>query len=131
MTSSILLQSVILSNINAYSVALILLAGVTVVCLGEMIMSTPKRIKLFGTLEDGTIAKTHQAKEVVMFVSRDRKYKVSYAVSHNKNILDFVTPIGTYMLGKHYMHNYYWGDCKGVKVHVTLKKITGELRYWG
>jgi hypothetical protein len=121
---------VILSNINAYSVALILLAGVTVVCLGEIIMSTPKRIKLIGTLEDGTVAKTRQAKEVVMFVSRDRKYKVSYAVSHNKDSLFLETPNDNYILGKHYMHNYYWGECKGIKVHVTLKKVIGEIQHW-
>jgi len=30
-------------------------------------MSTPKRIKLLGILKDGSVAKTHQANEVVIF----------------------------------------------------------------
>ena len=93
-------------------------------------MSTPVRIKLFEILEDGTLAKTHQSREVVRFQSADRSYKVSYAVSHNKNALLLETPNDNYILGKHYMHNFYLGECKGIKVHVTLKKVIGEIQHW-
>lgn len=93
-------------------------------------MSTPEKTQLFGITKDRTVAKTHQADEVVMFVSRDINYKITYPVSHTKNVLQLETAHETCMLAKLYKDNYYWGECNGNKVHVTLKKIKGELRRW-
>jgi hypothetical protein len=93
-------------------------------------MSSLKKIELFGMLSDGTAAKTHQADEVVRFESGDRKIKVRYVESRNKKALQLETPNDRYVLSKHYMHNYYFGDCKGIKVQVSLMKIKGELRFW-
>ncbi len=39
-------------------------------------MSTPKRIQLLGIVGDGTVAKIHQADEVVRFESDDGKFKI-------------------------------------------------------
>ena len=36
----------------------------------------------------------------------------------------------SFILPKHKTLNIYTGICNGIKVHVSLKKMVGELRYW-
>lgn len=93
-------------------------------------MSHPKRVQLIGVLESGTAAKTHQADDVVRYESADGKIKIRHATPDDKNTLFLETLKGTYVLKKHEVHNNYLGICGGIKVHVSLKRIIGELRYW-
>jgi hypothetical protein len=54
---------------------------------------------------------------------------------HNNN-LKMVTPEGVYYLKKHVAknggknQNYFHGTCKGRRVEVTVRKVSGEVRYW-
>lgn len=67
------------------------------------------------------------AADVVGFVNHSDYFNV-HAVS--KDSLQLSTPKGSYTLLKHATLNIYQGTCNGRKVHVSLKKIVGELRFW-
>ncbi len=89
---------------------------------------TQKQVKLHGILEDGTLAKTHQAKDVVAFESMDRYFRVRLIMNERRVVL--ATPKDEYHLGRSLTGNLYCGQANGYKVHVTLKKIVGKVTYW-
>lgn len=73
------------------------------------------------------LAKPHQYNNVTHFMNAKKSMKVEridgdrVKVSTNK---DF------YILDRHEKLNIYMGEANGHKVHVSLKKLVGELRYW-
>ena len=96
-------------------------------------MSSPAKILLHAVLSDGTPAKTHQASEVARFEadSRDGYYVViTVKTPSGKRAVKLITKNGEYILNKHPTQNYFLGECRGYKVHVSLKKIVGEIRHW-
>lgn len=66
------------------------------------------------------------AKDVVSFTDAKNYFKVTLNVSS----VTVTTPKGVYQLEKHPTLNIYQGKCAGVKTHVSLKKVVGEIRYW-
>ena len=65
-------------------------------------------------------------KEVFCFATLDKKM----VVSRRDEDLVLVTKKGRYTLKKHASLNLYQGQCDGIKVHVSLKKIIGKLVAW-
>ena len=54
-----------------------------------------------------------------------------FLVEDNRPVsVNVTTERGSYELLKHPTLNIYVGECMGYKVHVSLKKEVGELRYW-
>jgi len=68
------------------------------------------------------------AKEVVSFTGNHDYFKV--IPSQDETTLTLITPKNTYTLHKHATLNIYGGVCANRKVHISLKKIVGELRFW-
>lgn len=68
------------------------------------------------------------AKDVLNFIDEKAYFFVTREA--NPNRLKLVTPKGSYFLKKHSVQNIWMGNCAGRKVHVSLKKVTGELRFW-
>ena len=66
-------------------------------------------------------------KHVVKFITDDNYMSITMLNFLN---LELVTPKGTYNLQRNPKLNIYQGNCNGHKVHVSLKKIVGEIRYW-
>lgn len=89
-------------------------------------------VKLTGMLENGVKAKTQQAKEVCVFTGIDTRVgNVTVNVTNpEKPVL--ITKAGGFPLKKHTSQNYWVIEDKKCprKVHVILKKITGEIIYW-
>lgn len=83
-------------------------------------------IKLAGCKSDNTVAKTHEAFQVVSFMHPNFKvntYEMGYAMVE--------TAKGSYKLDLHNsIENLYTGFCNGVKCHFSKKKIVGKLIYW-
>jgi hypothetical protein len=84
-----------------------------------------KRINLFGINNIGEPVKL--AKDVRSFTNDKAYFDVE--ILDEKEIL-ITTPNGVYSIQKHAVSNTYQGICAGHKVHVSLKKVTGELRFW-
>ena len=90
------------------------------------------RITLTGMV-DGLPAKTHQANDVVYFVANGPKGTPDYFTVDNtvEGTPTLITPKGQYDLVWSRSGQYYEPKHDmGVKLHVTLKKITGQLIYW-
>ena len=85
-----------------------------------------KRFKLVGLKTDGTVAQ--YGNEVHHFTNDTSYFKAS--VIADGKLLELITPKGTYTLEKHTTANRYQGICNGRKVHVTLKKVVGQVLYW-
>ena len=94
-----------------------------------------KELKLVGICENGLVAKTHEAGDVVAFVDaqpdveypgRSSKIKVILTEDH----VEITTSKGVYKLPKHPSQNIYIGKCGAAKVHVSLKKVVGTVRWW-
>lgn len=66
------------------------------------------------------------AKDAVSFTDARNYFRVVI----NESSVTVTTPKGVYKLEKHPTLNIYMGVCAGVKTHVSLKKIVGEIRYW-
>ena len=88
--------------------------------------------KLTGLVKDGNDwveAKTHQADGVVLFRGVDAKIGTFYVNHRIEGAPVLITSKGNYPLS--WMpQGYYIPDDAPVKIHVTLKKITGKLIYW-
>jgi hypothetical protein len=83
-----------------------------------------RRIALVGVNAIGEKQRTSAA--VAKFA--DELDRMSITV-HN-NSLKMITLKGTHYLKKHSTENYFQGKCNGRVVHISLKKIVGEVRYW-
>ena len=84
------------------------------------------KIKLYGVLPNGDIAKTHQADKVCAFTNEKRtvtlvKHDGIYLMNTRKN---------TYNLSKHLSQNYYHCTANNIKVHFIPKKVVAQLIYW-
>ena len=88
-----------------------------------------KIIKLTGKHSDGGKAK--YANKVSYFHGQFNKSEHQVTVF---NITDkyatVATVKGQYTLTKHDTLNIYQGECNGIKVHFTKKKIVAQLIYW-
>lgn len=96
-------------------------------------MKKQVKIPLYGILDDLSAAKTHQAADVVEFhgdgPTKGTKgyFKVAKPFG---DVVAVETPRGTYHLRFNTASGIFMGEVNGVKVHVSLKKIVGELIYW-
>lgn len=93
-------------------------------------MSKPIALPLVAMTTNNTIAKPQEANDVYCFVSKDRNVIIYFPSSDDESHIILKTLNGYYKLNKHPTMNIYTGACKGHSVHVSLKKIVGELRYW-
>ena len=91
-------------------------------------MKTQHSISLVGVLSDNTVAKTHQADQVELFLGLHPVTNKIYFVVDPTGTIS--TPKGSYNLSKYPTLNIFTGVCNGTKVHVSLKKVVGELRTW-
>lgn len=66
-------------------------------------------------------------KDVVNFVDVDNHFTITVL---SKTALKLVTMKGVHTLKKHATQNYFHNELNGHKVQVSLKAISGELRYW-
>lgn len=93
-------------------------------------MTTSKKeicqVKLVGRLKDGSIAKTHQAKDVVGFSDKANNIKCWPGEPGQYNI---ATAKGRYVLEAD-AKSVYRGTLNGVKVQLNVKKVVGLLTYW-
>lgn len=83
-----------------------------------------KSFKLSGVNAIGNTVKL--SKDVVAFTGNADYFRVV----RNKGSVKVITPKGCYNLVKHPTLGIYTGKCGSTKVHVSLKKVVGELRYW-
>ena len=96
-------------------------------------MKKQVKIPLYGILDDLSVAKTHQAADVVEFHGDNpiKGTKGYFKVTKPfDDVVTVETPRGTYHLKFNKGAGIYTGEAKGLKVHVSLKKIVGELIYW-
>lgn len=84
-----------------------------------------RSIKLRGLKKDGTAARI--GAEVRQF--RNSKGSVVVRKLPNGNI-SVTTHKGSYELVEHELLNAYHGECAGVKVRFTYKKLVAQLTYW-
>lgn len=90
-------------------------------------MKTQHELKLVGVLSDGSIAKTHQANQVVQFQNKESHIRV---MEYNGKAY-VITQRDTYPLDVSAQNPHmYMGICKDSKTHVILKKTVGKLIYW-
>lgn len=86
-----------------------------------------RRIALTGVNAIGKLA--HTANEVSEFVDEKDYFSISYT-SGTENVIKLATPKGVYLLKRNRAAGIFQGVCAGKKVHVSLKKIVGEVRFW-
>lgn len=83
-------------------------------------------LHLTGKTSNNTVAKTHQATEVVAFSNNNVRVNLNLNGS-----ITVKTKNGTYVLTAHpTIVNLWTGIAQGIKVHFTKKKIVGKLIYW-
>lgn len=82
-----------------------------------------KRVPLLGINALGNTAKFGH--EVDQFTDANKYFSIRPYLP-----VTLVTPKGSYPLTKHGSLNIYSGICNGHKVHVSLKKVVGEVRFW-
>lgn len=97
-------------------------------------------VKLRGIISTSTgivVAKTHQAADVEEFHGDSPKTKSYFKVSGYKDaegnyeVLFVETPKGRYEMTFNEGAGIWQHEtASGVKFHVSLKKVVGELRYW-
>lgn len=87
------------------------------------------KVQLVGMDKSGNVVKSSDADKVVRFVGGKEGY---FEVTLCDNLLgvEVVTPKGRYHVPINSALNIFQGVLKGTKVHISLKKIVGELRYW-
>lgn len=100
--------------------------------MAESVARTEHKVKLTGRVRNGTIAKTHQANDVVGFSDADGKVKVWPIPEDMLTSGDFFlrTKKGKYILKKHDSLNIFQGVANGYKIRFTCKKVVATLSYW-
>lgn len=86
-----------------------------------------ERRKLVGIKLDNTKARI--GTEVSEFISDTNYFSITY-MSMDSSLIELTTPEATYILKKHASQNYFHGELNGHKVQVTLRAISGEVRWW-
>jgi hypothetical protein len=91
-------------------------------------------IKLAGTFinnEGRQVAKTHQSDLVSGFIGStlDNPEYFTINLCENEKVILLNTPKGEYVLHLD-PAGYYSAEINGIKVHITLKKISGKLIFW-
>ena len=84
-----------------------------------------RSIKLQGLKKDGTAARI--GAEVRRFQNAKGSVIVKKLPNGNVSLL---TSKGQYELVEHELLNSYHGECAGVKVRFTYKKLVAQLTYW-
>lgn len=84
-----------------------------------------KTFILVGRKADNTNARI--GTEVRTFTDKDNNFVVSYL---DTGSIQLVTAKGTYTLQKHPVLNIYSATLNGHKVQVSLKAISGWLKFW-
>jgi len=84
-----------------------------------------KSIKLVGV--NVLDSEVKLSKDVHCFTDIKRRISVAKL---DKETIQLTTAKGVYELYKHPSLNIYQGKCGNHKVHVTLRKIVGEVRFW-
>lgn len=84
-----------------------------------------RSFNLVGKTLDGTVARI--GKDVVIFVDTDVKFSVTVLDASRVNL---TTAKGSYTLIKHQSLNIYQGTCNNHKVQVSLKAISGWIKFW-
>jgi len=96
-------------------------------------MKQMRTIFLKGTI-NGVTAKAHQGDDVRIFTAPGPKGTPGYFTVDNsiEGTPVLITPKGRYQLVWSRSGQYFEPkeDISGVKIHVTLKPITGKLIYW-
>lgn len=69
-------------------------------------------------------------KDVVYFSDIKGNVTITKDFLGGKEAIALTTKRQTYVLYKHASLNIYTGVANGHKVHVSLKKLVGEVRYW-
>ena len=85
-----------------------------------------KRFDLIGVDVTGQPVKLN--KDVSEFIGHNNYFHIQ--PSYDNSFVTLITPKGSYTLKKHQSLNLFQGNCEGHKVHVSLKKIVGEIRFW-
>jgi len=67
--------------------------------------------------------------QVYYYRSENDKIRVSNICDGSEQI-KLSTQHGVYRLDKHPSQNMYTGECQGVKVHIMLKPMVGEMIFW-
>jgi len=70
------------------------------------------------------------ASEVTFFEDAPSNGVFRIELDKDPSCIHLHTKKDSYQLAKHSQLNIYMGVCNGHKVHVSLKKVVGELRYW-
>ena len=70
------------------------------------------------------VAKTSDAKKVVVFTTLSGKTKFSPTTGKLSTLR------GTYQMALNSKTSVWQGEARGIKVHITLKKVVGKLIYW-
>ena len=84
-----------------------------------------RSIKLRGMKKDGTAARI--GSEVRSF--QNDRGSIIVKKLPNGNVV-VTTHKGSYELVEHELLNAYHGECAGVKVRFTVKKLVAQLTYW-
>ena len=96
-----------------------------------LVKKIAKTIKLTGVLEDGSTANSRQSKNVVCFVTPDRKYKLTPLRPGSYDILQLSGPgiDGTDgFFRKDSKYGYYTGSVHNIQVNIAVNKISAEMR---
>jgi len=84
-----------------------------------------KQFKLQGVNALGEAVKL--SADVLHFVDPEGNFEVSHDAPET---IRLVTTKGSYILKHHPSLNVFMGELNGHKVHVSLKKVVGQLTYW-
>ena len=99
-----------------------------------MIRKKQHKIKLIGRVLGGGAAKTHQSKDVIYYtgdlevgLETQNNY---FRVGEFPTYVMLATPKGQYKIPFNEMLQLFKGEANGIKIHITLKPISGKLIYW-
>ncbi len=84
-----------------------------------------KQFKLQGVNALGEAVKL--SADVLHFTDPEGNFEITHDAP---GTIKLVTVKGTYILKRHPSQNVFMGELNGHKVHVTLKKVVGQLTYW-
>lgn len=87
-------------------------------------------IPLYGVLSNGNMAKTHEADRVSAFHGDTDKTSGYFRVVDKVTHVVLTTPLGAYEIPWDKMLNIYKGIAEGIKIHISLKRVSGKLIYW-
>jgi len=90
-------------------------------------------VKLTGTINGKQVTSQNCNQAGITFIARGSDGKPVFTVTPHtdRELVTLTTKKDSYILRRHPSQNMYWTTIgKSVKVHVTLKKMIGELIFW-